>query len=49
MDLLAVFPLWELIHIPYVVLAGLCGLCGPIRWKGRSYRRQDTTAAERRR
>jgi len=47
MNLLGMFPLWELAHIPYVVLSGLAGLRGELNWKGRQYARQDQIKKER--
>jgi cellulose synthase/poly-beta-1,6-N-acetylglucosamine synthase-like glycosyltransferase len=32
-----VFPLWELLHVPYIVLVGLAGLRGNLRWKDRRF------------
>ena len=40
-NLLGIFPLWELVHIPYVVLSGLASLQGEFNWKGRRYRGQE--------
>ena len=45
-DLVRMFPLWELVHIPYVVTSGLAGLRGGMNWKGRRYRGQDQTQKE---
>jgi cellulose synthase/poly-beta-1,6-N-acetylglucosamine synthase-like glycosyltransferase len=45
-DLLRLFPLWEIGHIPYVVISGLAGLRGGLSWKGRRYRGQDQTKKE---
>jgi hypothetical protein len=45
-DLLPLFPLWEIAHIPYVVISGLTGLRGGLSWKGRRYRGQDQTKKE---
>jgi cellulose synthase/poly-beta-1,6-N-acetylglucosamine synthase-like glycosyltransferase len=40
-ELLGIFPLWELAHIPYMVLSGVAGLAGGFAWKGRRYAGQD--------
>jgi cellulose synthase/poly-beta-1,6-N-acetylglucosamine synthase-like glycosyltransferase len=45
MDLLKIFPLWELVHIPYVVFMGLAGLFGGHIWKGRKYSGQNRSDA----
>lgn len=34
-DLLAYFPLWTLLQVPYVVVVGLVGTFGNFTWKGR--------------
>jgi cellulose synthase/poly-beta-1,6-N-acetylglucosamine synthase-like glycosyltransferase len=34
---LLVFPIWELLHIPYVIIMGLTGLGGDLRWKDRRF------------
>ena len=39
-DLLTMFPLWEILHIPYIVLVGILGTAGNFTWKERAYRRQ---------
>jgi hypothetical protein len=44
---LPVFPLWELLHVPYIVLTGLAGLGGDLHWKDRRFRGQKGPAAER--
>jgi len=44
---LPVFPLWELLHPPYIIIAGLAGLGGDLRWKDRRFRGQKGIAAER--
>jgi cellulose synthase/poly-beta-1,6-N-acetylglucosamine synthase-like glycosyltransferase len=40
-DLLGIFPLWELSHIPYVAFMGMAGLVGGLTWRGRRYGGQD--------
>ncbi len=45
MDLLKTFPLWELIHVPYVALIGVAGLFGAHVWRGRRFSGQKGTAA----
>lgn len=39
-DLLLYFPIWEILHVPYIVLAGLLGVTGSFTWKERSYCQQ---------
>jgi cellulose synthase/poly-beta-1,6-N-acetylglucosamine synthase-like glycosyltransferase len=36
-DLLRVFPLWTILQIPYIVVVGIGGTLGQVRWKGRRY------------
>lgn len=43
---LPIFPLWEMVHIPYIVLAGLAGLGGDLHWKGRRFRGQRGIPAD---
>ncbi|UCE17898.1 MAG: glycosyltransferase [Gemmatimonadota bacterium] len=38
-DLLALFPIWELVHIPYIVVTGILGTTGGFTWKERYYNR----------
>lgn len=40
-ELLGIFPLWELAHIPYMVVSGVAGLAGGFAWKGRRFAGQD--------
>jgi cellulose synthase/poly-beta-1,6-N-acetylglucosamine synthase-like glycosyltransferase len=44
---LPIFPLWELLHPPYIIIAGLAGLGGDLRWKDRRFRGQKGITAER--
>ena len=44
-DLLAIFPLWELAHVPYIAVMGLAGLGGELTWKDRRFGRQGRTDA----
>jgi len=45
---LPVFPLWELIHLPYIVVTGLAGLGGDLHWKDRRFRGQRGIATDTR-
>ena len=40
-DMLSIFPLWELAHIPYMALMGMAGLGRGFTWKERQYAAQD--------
>lgn len=44
-QLLAIFPLWELAHVPYIAVMGLAGLGGGLTWKNRRFGRQGRTDA----
>ena len=37
-DLMRVFPMWELLQIPYILLVGISGALLPYTWKGRTHR-----------
>jgi len=45
---LSIFPLWELVHIPYIILMGLAGGGGDLRWKGRRFSGQRGIATDAR-
>jgi NADH:ubiquinone oxidoreductase subunit 4 (subunit M) len=36
-DLLIMFPLWEIVQIPYTILIGLAGTLRGFTWKGREH------------
>ena len=36
-DLLKYFPIWEILHLPYIVISGTFGLIGSFSWKERLY------------
>ena len=43
LDLLKYFPVWTILQIPYVILAGLLGSLGHFIWKDRKYFQEVTT------
>ena len=43
LDLLKYFPIWTILQIPYVILAGLLGSLGHFIWKDRNYFQEVTT------
>jgi len=45
---LPVFPIWELVHIPYIVLMGFAGWSGDLRWKDRRFTGQKGIATDAR-
>lgn len=45
---LPIFPLWELVHIPYIVIMGLAGWSGDLHWKERRFRGQRGIARDTR-
>ncbi len=43
---LPIFPIWELVHIPYIVLMGLAGWSGDLHWKDRRFTGQKGIATD---
>lgn len=40
-DLRPLFPLWAMLHVPYITLMGPVGLLGRVTWKGRAHGRNS--------
>ncbi len=45
-DLMRYFPLWALLHVPYITWMGPASLIGKVIWKGRTYGTRSTMHSE---